>query len=136
MCKHSKIEKLHCLKSFRFWSYSGPYFTAFGLNKNQNNLEYGHFLLYCVFVVLYCIIEVSGNYCFLFPYLHSTPQVQFVWSSSVLDRDYFFLLRLTRKTNFCRSYVQYQKGELLLYFSYRYDELICIYWNFMWIYAA
>ena len=34
----------HCVKSARFRSYSGPYFSAFGLNTDQNNSEYGHFL--------------------------------------------------------------------------------------------
>ena len=34
----------HCLKSVRIWSYSDPYFPAFGLNTDQNNFEYGHFL--------------------------------------------------------------------------------------------
>ena len=49
----------HCVKSVRIRSYSGPYFPAFGLNKethsvspysirmlentDQNNSEYGHF---------------------------------------------------------------------------------------------
>ena len=48
---------LHCVKSVRIRSYSGPYFPAFGLNSpylsgfspnagntDQNNSEYGHFL--------------------------------------------------------------------------------------------
>ena len=34
----------HCVKSDRMWSSSGPYFTAFGLNTDQNNFEYRHFL--------------------------------------------------------------------------------------------
>ena len=34
----------HCVKSVRVRSYSGPYFPAFGLDTNQNNSEYGHFL--------------------------------------------------------------------------------------------
>ena len=34
----------HCLKSVRIWSCSGPYFPAFGLNRDQNNSEYGRFL--------------------------------------------------------------------------------------------
>ena len=50
----------HCVKSARIRIYSGPYFTAFGLNtgdrrissysvrmqenRDQNNSEYGHFL--------------------------------------------------------------------------------------------
>ena len=32
------------MKSVRIWSYSGPHFPAFGLNTDQNNYEYGHFL--------------------------------------------------------------------------------------------
>ena len=35
---------VHCVKSVRIWSYSSPYFSAFGLNTDQNNSEYGHFL--------------------------------------------------------------------------------------------
>ena len=31
------------MKSVRIRSYSGPYFSAFGLNTDQNNSEYGHF---------------------------------------------------------------------------------------------
>ena len=34
----------HCVKSVRIRSCSGPYFPAFGLNTDQNNYEYGHFL--------------------------------------------------------------------------------------------
>ena len=32
--------EFHCVKIVRIWSYSGPHFSAFGLN----NSEYGHFL--------------------------------------------------------------------------------------------
>ena len=35
---------LHCVKSVRIRSFSGPYFPAFGLNTNHKNSEYGHFL--------------------------------------------------------------------------------------------
>ena len=52
---------VHCVKSVRIWSFSAPYFRAFGLNKKkmrsispysvpvrgntgQENSEYGHFL--------------------------------------------------------------------------------------------
>ena len=46
---------IHCVKSVRIWSCSGPYFLAFGFrispysvrmreNKDQNNSENGHFL--------------------------------------------------------------------------------------------
>ena len=35
---------VHCIKSVRIRSYSGLYFRAFGLNTDQNNSEYGHFL--------------------------------------------------------------------------------------------
>ena len=34
--------QLHFVKSVRIWSYSGPFFPAFGLNTDQNNS--GHFL--------------------------------------------------------------------------------------------
>ena len=34
----------HCVKSVRIWSFSGPYVPAFGLNTDQKNSEYGHFL--------------------------------------------------------------------------------------------
>ena len=34
---------MHCVKSVRIRSYSGPYFHAFTLNTDQNNSEYGHF---------------------------------------------------------------------------------------------
>ena len=32
------------MKSVGIRSYSGPYFPAFGLNADQNNSKYGHFL--------------------------------------------------------------------------------------------
>ena len=38
---HSDV--IHCVKTVRIRSYSGPYFPAFGLNTDQNNSEYGHF---------------------------------------------------------------------------------------------
>ena len=38
------INSTHCVKSVGIRSYSGPYFPAFGLNADQNNSEYGHFL--------------------------------------------------------------------------------------------
>ena len=34
----------HCVKSVRIWSYSGPYFPAFGLSTDQTNSNYGHLL--------------------------------------------------------------------------------------------
>ena len=48
------MSKLHCVKCVRIRSYSGPHFSAFGLNTerysvrmrenaDQNNSEYGHF---------------------------------------------------------------------------------------------
>ena len=40
----SKKKNVHYVKSVRIWSYSGPYIPAFGLNTDQNNSEYGHFL--------------------------------------------------------------------------------------------
>ena len=35
---------LHCVKSVRIWSYSGPYFPAFVLNTDQNYSKYGNVL--------------------------------------------------------------------------------------------
>ena len=41
----TKIKPLtHFVESLRISSYSGPYFLAFGLNTDQHNYEYGHFL--------------------------------------------------------------------------------------------
>ena len=31
----NKVKKLHCVKSVRTWSYSGPNFHAFGLNTER-----------------------------------------------------------------------------------------------------
>ena len=39
-----KVERYHCVKSVPVRSYSGLYFPAFGLNTDQNNSEYRHFL--------------------------------------------------------------------------------------------
>ena len=39
----SKSVSKHCVKSIHIWSFSGPYFPAFGLNTDQKNSEYGHF---------------------------------------------------------------------------------------------
>ena len=38
-------KSIHCVKSVRIRSYSGPHFPVFGLRKNadQNSSEYGHF---------------------------------------------------------------------------------------------
>ena len=36
--------RCHCVKSVRIWSYYGPYLPAFGLNTDQKNSEYEHFL--------------------------------------------------------------------------------------------
>ena len=33
----------HCIKGVRIRSYSGPHFSAFGLNTDQNNSKYGFF---------------------------------------------------------------------------------------------
>ena len=40
---HISIRLRHCVKSVHVQSYSGPYFPAFGLNKDRNNSEYRHF---------------------------------------------------------------------------------------------
>ena len=42
-------EKWHCLKSVRIRSFSGPYFSVFGLKMDQKNSEYGYFLSSVVF---------------------------------------------------------------------------------------
>ena len=34
----------HCVESVRIRSYSDLYFPEFGLNTDQNNSKYGHFL--------------------------------------------------------------------------------------------
>ena len=54
----------HCVKSARIRSYSGLHFHAFGLNADQNNSEYGHFLcrVHHVFYDGECIVScVSEN---------------------------------------------------------------------------
>ena len=43
--KHPYKWALELRKSVRIWSYSVPYFPAFGLNTDQSNSEYGHFSL-------------------------------------------------------------------------------------------
>ena len=53
---HQSIGEYHCEKSVRIWSYSGPYFPAFGLNMDQDNAEYEHFLrcgLWILFMELF-----------------------------------------------------------------------------------
>ena len=44
MIKRHLLKNEHCVKSVRIRSYSGPCFPAFGLNTDQNNSEFGHFL--------------------------------------------------------------------------------------------
>ena len=39
--KKKMVTRAHCVKNVRIWSYSGPYFPAFGLNTER----YGVFLL-------------------------------------------------------------------------------------------
>ena len=46
----SEISDMHCVKSVRIRSYSSPYFPAFGLNTDQNNSKYGHFLRSDVYI--------------------------------------------------------------------------------------
>ena len=41
----SSERALHCVKSVRIRIYSGPHFSAFVQNTDQNNSEYGQFLL-------------------------------------------------------------------------------------------
>ena len=38
---------VHCVKSARIPSVSGPYFLSFGLNTDQKNSEYGPFSSSC-----------------------------------------------------------------------------------------
>ena len=38
-----QINELHCVKSVRMRSYSGPYSVRMRENTDQNNSEYGHF---------------------------------------------------------------------------------------------
>ena len=33
------VSNVHCAKSVRIWSYSGPYFPAFGLNKERYSVS-------------------------------------------------------------------------------------------------
>ena len=40
----SSSDELSLRKNVRIRKYSGPYFSAFGLNTDQNNSEYGHIL--------------------------------------------------------------------------------------------
>ena len=43
MKMYDKVIGVHCVKIVRIRSYSGPYFSAFGLNTGQNNYKYGQF---------------------------------------------------------------------------------------------
>ena len=43
------IYPLHCMKSVRILSFSGPHFPAFALNADQKNSEYGHYLGSAIF---------------------------------------------------------------------------------------
>ena len=49
-----KSKDVHCVKSVRIRSYSGPYFPAFGLNTDQYNSEYGHFLRSSCYRIKFC----------------------------------------------------------------------------------
>ena len=65
----------HCVKSVRIWSYSGPYFPAFGQNTERyggispysvqirentdQNFEYGHFSRSVFFIDFYLYIPIS-----------------------------------------------------------------------------
>ena len=42
--KKKKTFDAHYVKSVGIWSFSGPYFPAFGMNMDQKNSEYGPFL--------------------------------------------------------------------------------------------
>ena len=43
-CHETNYADYHCVKSVRIRGYSGPYFPSFGLNTDQNNPKYVHFL--------------------------------------------------------------------------------------------
>ena len=38
------MRNIHCVKNVFVLSFSGPYFSAFGLYTDQKNSEYGYFL--------------------------------------------------------------------------------------------
>ena len=56
-CKNMNFSECHCVKSVRIWSFTGSYFSAFGLRDTEyrsvfslnagkygpENSEYGHF---------------------------------------------------------------------------------------------
>ena len=96
--KHS--EKLHCLKSVRIRSFSGPYFPAFGLNTerysvslpsvpmrentDQKNSEYEQFLRSAIFFIAYhhpehylVVLELGGLDHFSVSYLLPSYGVNF-----------------------------------------------------------
>ena len=43
ICNFSIIPVLYFVKNVCILSYFGPYFPTIGLNKDQDNFEYGHF---------------------------------------------------------------------------------------------
>ena len=47
---------VHCVKSLGVWSYSGPYFPAFGFNTDLNNSEYEHVLPNGIYMYVYVYI--------------------------------------------------------------------------------
>ena len=96
--KHS--EKLHCLKSVRIRSFSGPYFPAFGLNTerysvslpsvpmqentDQKNSEHEHFLRSAISFIAYhhpehylVVLELGGLDHFSVSYLLPSYGVNF-----------------------------------------------------------
>ena len=52
----------HCMKSVRIRSYSDPHFPASGLNTDQNNSEYEHFLFSGVRVSSLKIYSSSSSF--------------------------------------------------------------------------
>ena len=56
----ASILLIHYIKSVCAWSYLGLCFPAFGLNTDQNNSEYGHFL-YSDSALLFCGRVFSCN---------------------------------------------------------------------------
>ena len=56
-------ESSYCVKSIYIRSYFGPYCPAFGLNTDQNYLEYGHFIRSKLF---WCLLSMSPDTKFAF----------------------------------------------------------------------
>ena len=110
---------IHCVKSVRIRSYSGPHFPAFGLNApvrmrenaNQNNSKYGHFLRSDI-VLKHLTVFLKGynsqTLClgiwqnFIYAYLSQRKQKTKVdWTF----RDLLFVFRISPPDVFCKKVV-------------------------------